>query len=37
MGPARSGQPYDKLSDEAIRNGAAALDCFASLAMTRSL
>jgi hypothetical protein len=33
-GPARSGRPDDKLRDEAIQDGAAALDYFASLAMT---
>jgi hypothetical protein len=33
-GPARSGRPDDKLRDEAIQYGGAALDCFASLAMT---
>jgi hypothetical protein len=33
-GPARSGRPDDKLSDEAIQHGGAALDCFAELAMT---
>jgi uracil phosphoribosyltransferase len=33
-GPARSDRPDDKLRDEAIQNGTAALDCFASLAMT---
>src|SRR6202047_2024197 len=34
-GPARSGRPDDKLRDKAIQVGAAALDCFASLAMTK--
>src|ERR1700739_4125928 len=35
-GPARSGRPDDKLRDEAIQNDAAALDYFASLAMTNT-
>ena len=34
-GSARSGRPDDRLRDEAIQPGAAELDCFASLAMTR--
>src|SRR6201996_9613476 len=36
-GPARGARRDDKLRDEAIQNRAAALDCFASLAMTVDL